>query len=61
MTRTEHLTQASFPEDLDISEVTASIRHRQAVAMDEDVENDPQTNPIPNSPPRPQLSLLQPA
>ena len=52
MTRTEHLTQASFPEDLDISEVTASIRHRQAVEMDEDVENDPQTNPIPNSPPK---------
>jgi hypothetical protein len=45
-------TQASFPEDLTISEVATSIRQRQTTAMEEDEETEPQTNPIPNSPPK---------
>jgi hypothetical protein len=45
-------TQASFPEDLSISEVATSIRQRQTTAMEEDEETDPQTNPTPTSPPK---------
>jgi hypothetical protein len=53
MNNSEVPTQASFPEDLSISEVATSIRHRQRVsAMEEDEEVDPHSNPLPSFPPR---------
>jgi len=53
MRKAEECTQASFPEDLGISEVAASIRHRQTVvAMEEDEEVNPHLKLPPNSPPR---------
>jgi hypothetical protein len=53
MKEPESSIQTSFPEDLNITEVETSIRHRQAaVAMDEDVEDDPHQNPLPHTPPR---------
>ena len=58
-------TQASFPEDLDIAEVATSIRHRQTTtAMDEDTDDDPHSNPLPNIRQeslqlQPPMSLLQ--
>jgi len=45
-------TQASFPEDLTISEVATSIRQRQTTVMEEDEETDPHTSPLPTSPPK---------
>jgi hypothetical protein len=53
MMNEENPTQASFPEDLAISEVETLIRHRQTVtAMEEDEKFDPQSNPIAGSPPK---------
>jgi len=52
MTTHEQPTKASFPEDLSIAEVATSIRHRQAVAMEEDSEGDPHEDSLPCSPPR---------
>lgn len=50
------VTQTSFPEDLAISEVTTSIRHRQTVMSmvddDEDNTDNPNSTPLPNTPPR---------
>jgi hypothetical protein len=49
----EIVTQTSFPKDLSIAEVTTSIRHHQNVtAMEEDVEIDPNSTHLPNTPPR---------
>jgi len=45
--------QASFPEDLDLSELTTSIVNQQiADAVMEGGDEDPNTTPLPSSPPR---------
>jgi hypothetical protein len=47
------LTQASFPEDLDIAEVATSIRNRQGTnAIEEENDGDPHSDPLPSSPPK---------
>jgi hypothetical protein len=57
----EIVMQASFPEDLSIAEVTiTSIRHHQNVtAMEEDVEIDPHSTPLQDTP-QGHLQLLPP-
>jgi hypothetical protein len=57
----EIVMQASFPEDLSIAEVTiTSIHHRQNVtAMEEDVEIDPHSTPLQDTP-QGHLQLLPP-